>query len=174
MGSAEGTLVRHPLSTAASQRTHARVALSPRRTLLQRPGFACVRASPLTRVSSSATACTRPAPFAFFVGPAEKHGLRPSFDVRAHPLECPATRTQSLAFFAPPSWLLPFTYTPALGTATQRKSPRTGNMFPGNGGWISTWMNQPPLPDLNIYSFSAADVAVPFPFFFLSLSTGRD
>ncbi|THU46496.1 hypothetical protein C4D60_Mb09t05570 [Musa balbisiana] len=44
MGSAEGTLVRHPLSTASSQRTHARVALSPRRTLCRdRASRACVR-----------------------------------------------------------------------------------------------------------------------------------
>ncbi|CAL9166076.1 unnamed protein product [Musa hybrid cultivar] len=125
MGSAEGTLVRHPLSTAASQRTHARVALSPRRTLLQRPGFACVRASPLTRVSSSATACTRPAPFAFFVGPAEKHGLRPSFDVRAHPLECPATRTQSLAFFAPLRGYSP-SRTPRIGNSNTEEIPSNG------------------------------------------------
>ncbi|URE39794.1 hypothetical protein MUK42_06082 [Musa troglodytarum] len=47
MGSAEGTLVRHPLSTAASQRTHARDALSPRRTLCRdRASRACVATRP--------------------------------------------------------------------------------------------------------------------------------
>lgn len=187
----DGELTRPFLDFGArqwgQQREHSYDTLSPRR-----PPNAPTRASPSPPVAHScrdraSRACVRrhspvsppPPP------PARAPPLSPSssgprrstgFDRRltyvlTHSSAPPPEHKASPS--SPPFVATPLHVHPALGTATQRKSPRTGNMFPGNGGWISTWMNQPPLPDLNIYSFSA-DVAVPFPFFFLSLSTGRD
>lgn len=191
IGREDGELTRPFLDFGARQwgrqREHSYDTLSPRR-----PPNAPTRASPSHPVAHSAEtglrvrACvaTRPclllrhrlhAPRPFRLLRRARGEARASTVVwrTCSPTRVPRHQNTKPRLLRPPSWLLPFTYAPALGTATQRKSPRTGNMFPGNGGWASTWMNQPPLPDLNIYSFSA-DVAVPFPFFFLSLGTGRD
>ncbi|RRT40156.1 hypothetical protein B296_00041331, partial [Ensete ventricosum] len=163
MGSAEGTLVRHPLSTAASQRP-----LPPAHTL-QRAGFACVRRH--SPVSPPPPPPARAPPLSpSSSGPRRSTGFDRSLTyVLTHSSAPPPEHEASPS--SPPSR----TPTPLHWEHQhRRKSPRTGNMFPGNGGWISTWMNQPPLPDLNIYSFSADVAKVPFPLFFLSLATGRD
>ncbi|RWW47799.1 hypothetical protein BHE74_00046190 [Ensete ventricosum] len=114
MGSAEGTLVRHPLSTAASQRPR------PPAHTLQRAGFACVRRH--SPVSPPPPPPARAPPLSpSSSGPRRSTGFDRSLTyVLTHSSAPPPEHEASPS--SPPSRTPP----PALGTATQKEIPSNG------------------------------------------------